>query len=271
MGDIFYADLSFEINEFNPFDNYNLYNSNWVILRLVDDPNINIIVGSGKSNTYEVTISKYCRGWEYRILDFIHYNLKNKHNIICVMDNEDIAEIKQKYSDYSNDILIHKLRYYEPNVLIHSTLPEYTGLIKKSGSLKSWNKLKWEGVIQDKKPIGDFLGDPEEFRDYVMLGEGVSCEIVVLSKQLNRIEMNEDLPYKPGGRFYFDVKKIADDGLLVRDGIHYKVKDELPLDKYLLCLITPDDIEFNGSEITPRNFTCLADRYFERKFGISLG
>ena len=46
--------------------------------------------------------------------------------------------------------------------------------------------------------------------------------------------MNQDMAYNTGARLYFDNKKIAADGLLIRDGIHLQVMDRLPLEPYLL-------------------------------------
>ncbi|ERJ11010.1 hypothetical protein [Haloplasma contractile] len=262
MKDVYFVDLDYEINQYNPFDNNKLFNNEWVILKIVDDPNVNILVGKGKSNVYEVSISKYCEGWQYRIIDFINYHLNNNYKIVCSINKKDLNHAKEIY----NNTNPYQLRYYEPKVLIHSTLPGYVDMIKESGCLKSWNRLKNDSTINDEQPIGRLLGDPKHYSDYIMLGEGISCEIVVLSKQLNRIEMNIDLEYEPGGRFYFDATRLASDDLLVRDGIHYKVKDELPIDHYLLSLITPKDIQFNNKAITPRSFTELSDRLFKKNF-----
>ena len=77
-----------------------------------------------------------------------------------------------------------------------------------------------------------------ELRDYILFGHGTTGEIVVNSKQKNRIEMDENSEYITGARLYFDMKKIAEAGLLVRDGGEIKVKGMLPLEPYLLFAAT---------------------------------
>ena len=104
------------------------------------------------------------------------------------------------------------------------------------------------------------LGDPEDFRDYIMLGSGVQCEVVVLSKQRNQLCHDADEEYTPGARIYFDNKILAEKGLLVRDGLHYKVKNDLPLD-LALFIATVDNIKING-KITPNSFAEAADIKF---------
>ena len=111
------------------------------------------------------------------------------------------------------------------------------------------------------------LGDPEDFRDYIMLGSGVQCEVVVLSKQKNKLCHDVDEEYVPGARIYFDNKILAEKGLLVRDGIHYKVKNELPLDLALFTA-TIDNIKING-KITPNTFAEAADIKFSEYINIT--
>ena len=64
----------------------------------------------------------------------------------------------------------------------------------------------------------------------------------------------------PGARMYFDTKLLAEKGLLVRDGLHYKVKNELPLN-FALFTATVDNIELNG-KFTPNTFAEAADIKF---------
>lgn len=51
------------------------------------------------------------------------------------------------------------------------------------GRLKSWNRLKAEKAVDEKQPIGIQLGDPTDFSDCIMFGDGVTGEIVVNLKQ----------------------------------------------------------------------------------------
>ena len=94
-----------------------------------------------------------------------------------------------------------------------------------------------------------------------MLGGGFWNEIVVSSKQKGYICMDADCDYTPGARFYFDTKQLIKDGLLVRDGAHYKIKHKLPLSYSLFCA-SLDNINLKG-KITPKSFSAAADEAFE--------
>jgi len=268
MSKIFYVDTSFEPSDKNPFDDNKPYDSNWIMFKLVDDPNIYRSTGKGKNKLFQEIISKKCEGWQYRIMDFINYERVQDRNIIISVDEYDLNEAKRIYKGHN--YTDKKLRYYEPKVLIHSTPLNCWESVKSSNCLKAWNILKQENIITNEMPIGSLLGDPEDFSNYIMLGLGINCEIVVSSKQKNKIEMDMDALYEPGVRLYFDAKKIANDGLLTRDGVHYKVKDTLLLNKYLIWSATIENINMKDHEITPRNFACCADEAFEKRFGISL-
>ena len=75
--------------------------------------------------------------------------------------------------------------------------------------------------------------------------------------------MDIDAEYKTGARLYFDAKKIAKDGLIVRDGAHIKVKDCLPLEPYLIWTATWDKVGLESQISTPRIFSTRADIVFE--------
>ena len=95
-----------------------------------------------------------------------------------------------------------------------------------------------------------------------MFGSGVQCELVVASKQNGRIVMDPDEDYQSGARLYFDATKIAEDGLLIRDGAHLKVKDFLQLEPYWLWTATWMNVGIPDRVTTPRIFAEIADRIF---------
>ena len=130
--------------------------------------------------------------------------------------------------------------------------------------LKSWNRLKNEGFFVDEFPIGKQLGDPETLRDFILFGGGTTGEIVVNSKQNNKLIYDENIEYRTGARLYFDMRKIAEDGLLLRDGSGIKVKDSLPLEPYLIWISTWDKIGLNSEISTPKIFAEKSDEFFKR-------
>lgn len=121
--------------------------------------------------------------------------------------------------------------------------------------------MKSAGHILEEEPIGALLGDPEDFRDYIMLGEGLAPEVVVSSKEKGMICMDPDCGYTPGARFYFDTTRLLVEGLLVRDGCHYKVKDQLPL-QLAVFTASVQTLHLQKRRLTPRIFTQEADLAF---------
>ena len=258
MGRIYFTR---KLTEHNPFSENGEYGENWVSISLNRSrgiiPETNFLYGCA--------IGRKVDFWEYRVMDYINYNLMYDRNIIFVGSKRLYQKALKKYADHS----IHdkELRTYENRYVVHSTTAENYQKIKKQGCIKSWNILKKELTDFESEPIGAMLSDPEDFRDYIMLGSGVQCEVVVLSKQKNRLCHDADEEYTPGARIYFDNKILAEKGLLVRDGIHYKVKNELPID-LALFIATIDNIKING-KITPNTFTEAANTKFSKYFGVT--
>ena len=110
-------------------------------------------------------------------------------------------------------------------------------------------------TIEEKYPIGIQLGDPADFSDYIMFGGGVIGEIVVNPKQHGKTAMDVNIDYLTGARLCFNAEKMAQDGLLVRDGCHLKVKDTLPLEPYLLFAATLVIIGIASQVSTPKIFS----------------
>ena len=136
--------------------------------------------------------------------------------------------------------------------------------IQSDGCLKSWNCLKREINMHEDDPIGAMLGDPEDFRNFIMFGSGTACEIVVSSKQSGRIVMDTQVEYLTGARLYFDAIKMAADGLLLRDGVHLKVENMLLLKPYLIFSATWENVGLPARVSTPEIFAREADQCFQR-------
>ena len=266
MANIYYTNPFFEPGMTNPYNGNKPYDSNWILLKLIDKADYLIYTGKSQTNIFQVIITKKCADWKYRIMDFIKYETANNKNIIVAVSAHDLNIAKNEYNGHNP--MDKFLRPNEQRVIVHSTTWDCWQSIKKDGCLKSWSVLKSENAVKEEKPIGEKLGDPSDYSDYIMFTNGgVSGEIVVHSKQKGQIEMNIDALYKPGARLHFDAEKIARDGLLIRDGVHIKVKDKLSLEKYLIWVATLETVRLNSEEVTPRKFAYESDRIFQEKYG----
>ena len=255
---LYFADNDFKLTEKNPFTN-EPYNDNWLMYELTDSHDYEFFCGKVNGSIYCIRASKYSSNWQMSLGDFIDFN--KEKNIILVMNRD---EYKQSLFMYSHDNCQDGfLRKYESKVLVHSTTFDNWCLIKNDNLLKSFNSI----CNNFSEPIGKLLGDPNEFQDYIMFSNGnVSGEIVVASKENNKISMDVNTPYITGARLYFDARKIAEDGLLIRDGIHMKVKDELPLYPYLLWVATYKNTGLKSRVSTPKEFTEKSNSKFCEMF-----
>lgn len=251
-------------NRINPITNSE-YDDSWAVLILTNSIKYEKLCGCFNDCVYTIKISRSkCTDWFLCVGDFIGYNEADNKNIILAMSEDEFALCKKSYIGESYKS--RKLRKNEPEVLVHSTTWDNWLNIQRVGMLKSWNILKAENIIDEEYPIGELLGDPSDFRNYIMFGGGVTGEIVVNSKQNNRVEMDIDKDYLCGARLYFDAKRMAEDGLLVRDGCHIKVRDALPINPYMVCVTTWNVLGLESSKTTPRKFAQLSDAFFRKNF-----
>ena len=215
-----------------------------------------------ENDTYVAIINKMEPNWAFRLMDLIHYQKELNQSVDLRVSTENLKEAEIIYHGHD-----HKgpLRAYENKVMVHSTTLASWSSIKKSYKLKSWNLATKDKDLNENEPIGKQLKDPEDFLDYVMLGDfGFYNEIVVLSKQNNKLIFDPNMVYEPGVRIYINAEKLAKDQLLTRDGLHYKVKDEIDLNKYMIAYITADDLE--NKEYTPLTFSNAADQWFKSNY-----
>lgn len=232
-----------------------------MVLALTDSRDYQQLCGCQGGGDYVVCVSRFlCREWKMAVCDFAGFCEANGKDAILVLSEEDWASARQAYSGHT--YCDPFLRKGESSVLVHSTSMENWHVIRRDGMLKCWNRLSGEYPGWEKRPIGRQLGDPPDFSDYVMLGGGVTGEIVVSSRQKGCVVMDEDTEYRTGARLYFDAEKIARDGLLVRDGFHLKVRDALLLEPYLLWAATWETVGLASQISTPKRFAGEADRQF---------
>ena len=241
------------------------YDRLWIILTLTDSTEYQKMCG-GSGCAYTIKISRTeCRDWEMAVCDCMGFCAANQKNLLLVMTEAELSTAKSRYGGHSYNEPV--LRENEPAVLVHSTPMNCWEQIECDGMLKSWNRLKAEKAISEERPIGVQLGDPEDFSNYIMFGSGVTGEIVVSAKQRGKIVMDVNAEYRTGARLYFDAKRMAQDGSLLRDGCHLKVKDVLPLAPYLIWAATWDTAGLASPMSTPKIFAAQADKQFYAVFG----
>jgi|LGVE01.1.fsa_nt_gb uncharacterized membrane-anchored protein YhcB (DUF1043 family) len=246
-------------------------NDQWIHFKLDELSNIEVKVGCSNLGLYQIIISKNFEYWQYRVMDFLGYIEESNINGVIEISKDNLEEASRKYNTHTyKDNFI---RDYEQSYLVHSSASKNWISILQTNQLLSWNTLKQKEIAHDKNPIGLMLNDPKEYSEYVMLGTGISSEIVVSSSVKNKVNCDVDCTYEPGVRLYIDSDKIAKDGLLIRDGAHLKVKDKINLDEYLILAVTPDLLSDNNKkEWTPKLFAKEADQvfisYFESNNGI---
>ena len=238
----------------------------WIAYNLSDSDEYMIRNGKGIKSIYTIDVSKKYLNWKMSLMDFIEFQTSLSKNILLSVSEDDINEAKVAYSNHHfNDPY---LREYESKVMVHSTTSSCWKSIKGDNCLKAWNTLKKEKNSWEQFPVGEKLGDPEDFSDYIMFSNGsISSEIVVLSKENGKIIMDSHMEYTPGVRLYFDMVKIANDGLLIRDGCHFKVKDSLPLKPYLIWVADWENVGLLSPNSTPIEYTKKANECFNKVYG----
>ncbi|MHB1001038.1 MAG: hypothetical protein ACYC27_17485 [Armatimonadota bacterium] len=270
-------------NQPNPFSPDGLYGPEWSAFRLRDEDDDNIINGrpgfnsryprSGETDDLPASVGPYCyligRGVaniEQRLAEFLRYECGYGRKVIIALGQDTDADtfITRSLANTPERRLV---RPDDPIWLVHSTSAENWEKIKTCGELRSLGRLRHEGA--SLPGIGLFcMGEPADYADYIMLGltENIGPEHVVSSQQKGYVITEENTPYIPGVRLYFDCRQIIEDGLAVSDGLHtLKVHDHLPLDPYLVTAISVKDVDPNGEvEVwTPRSFLNAANKYFE--------
>lgn len=202
---------------------------------------------------------------ETRLADFLEYETSHGRKVIVSFP-----------ADFDTDVIVDRalantpdrsaIRPDDPRWWVHSTPLSNWEKIRACGELRSHDRLRREGLSH--AGIGLFaFGEPADYSEYVMLGWALAIgpEHVVSSQQKGYLITEEDTPYEPGVRLYFDGHRIIHDGLAVSDGLHLmKVHDHLPLDPYLVATISAPDVDPNGEveTWTPWTFLQAANQHF---------
>ncbi len=213
-----------------------------------------------ENSIYTLKISKNYKYWYYDLCDLVDFYKGSDIEVISEISNDDLALARKLYGNHQYNE--HILREYEPDVMVHSTTKDNIQSILSDKKLKAWNLLRAEKSGWEQQPIGALLGDIEDFSNYVMLsGISQNNEIITASKSNGEINTDVNQSYVAGARFYLNAQKLGDDGLLLRDGAHIKVRDYIDLEKYLIWYSTPEILGID-EHTTPKIFFELSNKKF---------
>lgn len=241
------------------------YSRNCIIFILEETQSQGMVCGQSENGVYTARTGTGSLNWKMAAGDFISYNNSLGYEAVMCISKKRLNEVKEAYAGHSYNE--KKLREYEPGFLVHSTTYENGQGILKDGYIGSWSLLKQEKKINEEMPVGKLLGDLDYFSGYIMFSAGeVSSEIVVMSKQAGRIIMDINNRYQTGTRFYFNAAKMAEDGIIIRDGIHIKTKWKLPLKPYLLWWADWKRAGLGSQFSTPLAFTNKANEIFRKEW-----
>jgi hypothetical protein len=257
----------------NPFTPDGSYGPAWSAFCLRDDCDWR---GSNKRGANGLYALVFPRQWHPKfgtlatvLADFIRYeNLNHRQVILSAPADLDIEALAQHALAGIPDKSV--IRPVDPRWLVHSTPRSAWEKIQQCGELRSLARLRREGMMI--KGVGfETFGEPDDYAEYVMLGLPgmMSPEFVVASYNAGVIITEPDTPYEPGARLFFDAHQLILEGLIVRDGLHLKVFDHLPLDPYLVAAVNPAALDPAGRipVWTPRTFCCAALEYFSKIVG----
>lgn len=217
-----------------------------------------------ENGVYTLKISKNFKYWYYDLCDLIDFYSGSDVQVDLDVEQADIALARKLYGNHKYNECV--LRDYETKVMVHSTPIENLNSILGSGKLKSWNILKNENSDWEKEPIGTLLGDIEDFSNYIMLSMLFqNNEIITASKQKHKIDTDINQTYTPGARFYLNAERLAEDGLLLRDGEHIKVKNCIPLENYLIWYSTAEKLGIDKAS-SPKEFFELSNKRFSELY-----
>lgn len=221
--------------------------------------------GTGDNGLYCFLAGRRVRDSETRLADFLKYENAHGRKVILSFP-PDIAADEFVIHAIENAPNPTAIRSDDPRWLVHSTSLQAWEMIKTDGELRSLARLRGEGLDARGVGLAEFR-EPDDYAEYVMFSrhDHIAAEHVVASQAAGKMITEEDAPYQPGVRLYFDAHRIILDGLAVRDGLHVlKVHDHLPLNPYLITAICMSDVDPNGEVHvwTPRTFLDRANEWF---------
>lgn len=257
---VFVAPEEWQPNESNPETGLP-FSADWRGIYLENKADEEFANGTSASGLFGIRFHRKVPNVDRRVRDFILYETSNGSNIIVGSDYE--VDLEKLIAEMmSAPVSKGAIRSDDARYVVHSTPLENWKSICTDMKLKSPNELRREGKKCDA-PGQELLGDPTGYLDYIHFSpyQTMHTELVILTRQRGKMCLDEHAEYVPGVRIYLDHHAMLQDGLVVRDGLHYsKVRNSLDLSKYMVLSV-------NGGHRrqgwTPRKFTQYATRRFE--------
>jgi hypothetical protein len=236
---------------------------------MLDADDSNIINGTGENGLYCFLAGRRVKNLDTKLADFLRYENSYGRQVILAFPPDIAADefVRRALGHVPN---VTRIRPDDPRWLVHSTSVQAWERIKACGELRSLARLRREGI--DARGVGSAeFREPDDYAESVMFSrhDHIAAEHVVASQAVGRVITEEDTPYQPGVRLYFDAHRFIRDRLAVRDGLHVlKVHDHLPLGPYLLAAIGVSEVDRSGevSVWTPRTFLNKANERFISAF-----
>lgn len=257
----------------NPFTPDGLYGEAWSSFCLLDRDDDQFTTGKSGAGPFSARFGRRVEHLETRLADFLRYENAHGRTVILSFppDIEADSYVAQALADAPDPFAV---RPEDPEIIIHATTVAAWHNIRADGMLKAATEQAQQARrVDSTSEVGRYLAnEPPEYGDYIMFGTIASTtpEKIVASYQAGRFLLDDDAPYEPGVRLYFDNHRMIAERQIVRDGLHTaKVHQRLPLAPYLLAAIgVPEvDPQREVSQWTPRLFVESADRLFWQRLG----
>jgi hypothetical protein len=246
----------------NPFSNDGRYGPDWTGFIILDREDDYGFMGQSKSGLFHYSFSRSRAHIEQMLADYLRYEAAHdRKTILSFPPDIDVDDFVRMALDSTPDSKV--VRDSDPEYVVHSTTAYGAKQIFKDGELKSMSALGREG--KGMASLAVELGEPSEYSEYICFAPIRSSgpEIVVASNQKGRF-VDENEPYEPGARFYFDAYSLIQSGLITRVIGDIKVRNRLPLKPYLLYTVSFDKTGpgQNVKKWTPKTFTEASDAFF---------
>ncbi len=270
----FIAPAGWDSTQPNPFTPDSAYDASWVVLLIGGGEKHSPVYGRLDSGLFRCSLDRQTVDITPRVADFVRYGATHGWRVILSFPSDTDGErfVRRSLEQTPDGPVV---RETDPRWVVHSTTLSAWESIEKDSCLKCARCLQSEGVEVNAVGLDDFR-EPSDFADYVVLAPdyAISPEHVVASHAKGSVFTDENVPYVPGVRLYFDAYRIITDGLAVRDGMHaLKVRDRLPIDPYLRAAVSAADVDPEGrtSSWTPASFLKAANALFHERYADAHG